>query len=133
MGGMIQARDEEAFIKNFRKSFFSSAKDTSSCAKIFWKCFFFTETKLFIVEMFFFAKVLIFFFIKFYFIATTTFLDSGIVGLTENVKHVMICCVDQSENTFYTWQIWKFTMDRALNRLELMIDFIDYDRLVLID
>ena len=76
--------DEEAFTEIFRKSTFSSAKDTWSCAKIFPKCFFFTENKVLKVEILFFAKVFIFYFNKF-FHHDSYFLDSGIVGLTENV------------------------------------------------
>ena len=68
----------------FKKSIFCSAKDTSSCSKIFQNCFFFAENKVFKVEILFFAKVFNLYFIRF-FHRDFYILDSGIVGLTENI------------------------------------------------
>ena len=46
-----------SFNKNFRKSIFSSVKETPSTATIFSKCFFFAESRIFKAEILFFVKV----------------------------------------------------------------------------
>ena len=51
----------------------------------FLKVFFLTETKLYKVEILFFSQKSSFSFSSNFFIATFTFLDAGIVGITENV------------------------------------------------
>ena len=90
--------DEQAFKRIFRKSIFCSVKNTSSCTKIFSKCFFFAENKLFKVEILFFAKVFVFFFIKFF---HRNFYIFRFRNSWPNRKcitcDIWFCCVYQSE------------------------------------
>ena len=91
-----------AFTKIFRKSIFSSAKDAPSCAKMFSKCFFFTENRSSKLK-YCSSQKSSFSSSSNVFNVSFTFLDSGIVNLNRKciTCHGFAAKINQ-KNTIYT-------------------------------